>query len=107
HAKIEAGRMELEVAAFDLAAVGRQAVQLWTEAAGAKGLSLSCDVDERLPPRVMGDETRVRQILLNLLSNALKFTETGGVTLAIRPSTGGDGEAGVEIAVSDTGQGMT
>jgi CheY-like chemotaxis protein len=107
HAKIEAGRMDLEVAVFDLAAVGQQAVQLWSETAEAKGLTLACEIDPALPARVMGDETRVRQILLNLLSNALKFTEAGGVTLSLDALPFLDGEAGVEIAVADTGPGMT
>jgi signal transduction histidine kinase/ActR/RegA family two-component response regulator len=107
HAKIEAGRMDLEVAAFDLKALGRQAVQLWSETAKSKGLALACDVAGDLPPRLMGDETRVRQIVLNLLSNALKFTETGAVTLALTTVAGADGEAGVEIRVTDTGPGMT
>jgi CheY-like chemotaxis protein len=64
-------------------------------------------VDAALPPLLMGDETRVRQILLNLLSNALKFTEAGGVTLAIRAAASADGEGRVEIVVIDTGPGMT
>jgi CheY-like chemotaxis protein len=107
HAKIEAGQLALEVAAFDLGAVARQTIELWSETAAAKGLELTCEADPNLPPRLMGDETRVRQIVLNLLSNALKFTETGVVTLALRVTPGDDGEDGVEIAVTDTGPGMT
>jgi len=107
HAKIEAGRMELEVAAFDLKMLGRQAVQLWSETAKAKGVALTCEAAGDLPPRLMGDETRVRQIVLNLLSNALKFTDQGAVTLTLATAAGADGEAGVEIRVSDTGPGMT
>ncbi|CAN7533411.1 ATP-binding protein [Phenylobacterium sp. LjRoot225] len=107
HAKIEAGRMDLEVAAFDLAKVGREAVQLWRETATSKGVALICDVAYDLPPRLMGDETRIRQILLNLLSNALKFTDAGAVTLTLAPTLGADGERSVEIAVCDTGPGMT
>lgn len=107
HAKIEAGRMDLEVAAFDLRTLGRQAVKLWSETAKAKGLTLTCEAADQLPRRLMGDETRVRQIVLNLLSNALKFTERGAVTLALTAVAGADGEAGVEIRVTDTGPGMT
>lgn len=107
HAKIEAGRMDLEVAAFDLTALGRQAVKLWSETAKAKGVALACEAAADLPPGLMGDETRVRQIVLNLLSNALKFTERGAVTLALTTVAGADGEAGVEIRVTDTGPGMT
>ncbi len=107
HAKIEAGRMDLEVAPFDLAGLGRQSVMLWNETAKAKGLALTCTAHDDLPDLLMGDETRVRQILLNLLSNALKFTEAGHVALALRPAPSPDGEGGVEIRVEDTGPGMT
>ncbi len=106
HTKIEAGRMDLEVAPFDLRALGQQSVQLWTEAATAKNLELEYDVDPQLPAHVLGDETRVRQIILNLLSNALKFTERGRVTLALRREPLADGEGGIEIVVRDTGAGM-
>ncbi|MFC3068210.1 ATP-binding protein [Phenylobacterium soli] len=105
--KIEAGRMDLEVAAFDLAALGLQSTELYAEAAGAKKLALACEADAQLPARVLGDETRVRQIVLNLLSNAIKFTDKGGVTLTLRPSPGADGDGGVEILIADTGVGMT
>lgn len=107
HSKIEAGRLDLEVAPFNLRAVSQQSLQLWTEAAAAKGLELDCDIDPELPAHVLGDETRVRQIILNLLSNALKFTEAGRVALALRRAPHADGEGGVEILVSDTGPGMT
>ncbi|MBL8556363.1 MAG: response regulator [Phenylobacterium sp.] len=106
-AKIEAGRMDLDVDAFDLRALGEQAVELWSETAAGKGLSLACAAEPDLPPLVLGDETRVRQIVLNLVSNALKFTETGGVVVALRCAPGTDGDGGVEIVVRDTGIGMT
>ena len=104
HAKIEARRMELEITAFDLGAVGAEAVRLWSATAEAKGVTLACEVSPNLPSHLMGDEARVRQIVLNLLSNALKFTESGVVILALRPAVGA---AGVEIVVRDTGPGMT
>lgn len=105
--KIEAGRMDLEVSPFDLRLLGEQAVELWDQGAQAKRLTLVCDADPQLPSHVLGDEIRVRQIVYNLISNALKFTETGGVRLGLRATPGADGEGGVEIAVSDTGLGMT
>ncbi|WP_334161746.1 ATP-binding protein [Phenylobacterium sp.] len=107
HSKIEAGRLDLEVAPFNLKAVSQQSLQLWTEAAAAKDLELVCDIDPALPHHVQGDETRVRQIILNLLSNALKFTEHGRVSLTVRPAPAADGEGAVEILVADTGPGMT
>ena len=105
--KIEAGRMDLEVAAFDLAALGEQTVELWAEGAAAKSLTLTCKADPDLPPVVLGDEHRVRQILMNLVSNALKFTEKGSVTIRLRAAPAADGDGGVEIVVADTGIGMT
>jgi signal transduction histidine kinase/CheY-like chemotaxis protein len=105
--KIEAGRMDLEVAAFDLRDLVEQTVELWTESAAAKRLTLACDVEPGLPTAVLGDETRVRQIVMNLVSNALKFTESGSVRLAARAAPGADGDGGVELSVADTGIGMS
>jgi len=105
--KIEAGRMDLEVGAFDLKALADQAVELWSETAAAKGLMLACDAEPGLPELVLGDETRVRQVVLNLVSNALKFTDRGGVSIKLRAAPGADGDGGVEIVVTDTGIGMT
>lgn len=105
--KIEAGRMELAVAAFDLAALARQSTGLWSETAAAKRLEVACEIDPALPPRVIGDETRVGQIVLNLVSNAIKFTEAGAVRLCVRRAPRADSEGGVEITVADTGPGMT
>ncbi|MCR5874292.1 ATP-binding protein [Phenylobacterium sp. J426] len=107
HTKIEAGRLELNVAPFNLRLLGEQSVQLWSEAAAAKNLELICEIDPELPAYVQGDEARVRQIVQNLLSNALKFTGNGRVTLAINRSLQADGESGVEILVRDTGPGMS
>ena len=105
--KIEAGRMDLDVAAFDLRDLAGQVVELWTETARAKGLTLSCDVHPELPPRLLGDETRMRQILMNLVSNALKFTRDGSIRIRLTAAPSADGDGGVEIAVVDTGIGMT
>jgi len=105
--KIEAGRMDLDVAPFDLTALGEQTVELWAEGAAAKSLTLTCKTESGLPPMVLGDEHRVRQILMNLVSNALKFTEKGSVTIWLRAAPAADGDGGVEIVVADTGIGMT
>ena len=106
-AKIEAGHLELDVVAFDLRAAGAQTVELWSEIAAAKSLALTCHVDPDLPEALLGDETRVRQIILNLISNAVKFTREGQVRLELRLAPGADGDGGVAIMVSDTGIGMT
>jgi signal transduction histidine kinase/AmiR/NasT family two-component response regulator len=101
--KIEAGKLELELISFDLGALGRQLHQLWEETARAKGLELSLEIAPDLPTWLAGDPVRVRQVMLNLVANALKFTEHGSVRLTIAP----DGECGVAITVSDTGVGIS
>ena len=106
-AKIEAGRLELEEAAFDLHVLVREAMGLWEEAARAKQLDLVLDVAPGAPRMVSGDPTRLRQVLANLISNALKFTEAGQVTLAVRTLCVVGDDASLEFTVSDTGIGMT
>jgi signal transduction histidine kinase/CheY-like chemotaxis protein len=106
--KIEAGRLELETTAFDLIELAAQAEALWRDAAEAKGLELSLEIAPDTPRWLSGDPTRIRQVMLNLLSNALKFTEAGEVRLALRALDGAPADRGrVEISVSDTGIGMT
>lgn len=106
--KIEAGKFELEEITFDLPELGQRAHDLWSEAASAKGVALFYDIEPAVPQWVKGDPTRLRQVVTNLISNALKFTESGCVRLSIRTLAGpADGVARVEIAVSDTGLGMT
>jgi signal transduction histidine kinase len=105
--KIEAGRLDLDLAPFDLVEVGERVVMLWRGAAADKGIDLVYDVDPDLHPWVTGDVNRVRQILLNLVSNAIKFTSSGEVRLAVRAHWSPEGGPGVEIRVSDTGIGLT
>jgi len=105
--KIEAGRMDLDVAPFDLRALAGQTVELWAEGAAAKSLALTCEAEADTPELVLGDETRVRQVMMNLVSNALKFTEKGSITIRLRAAPAADGDGGVEIVVSDTGIGMS
>jgi signal transduction histidine kinase/ActR/RegA family two-component response regulator len=105
--KIEAGRMDLETAPFALRECVEGAVALIRTLASEKGLSLTCDYREGLPEVVVGDVSRLRQILLNVLNNSVKFTEAGTVTLTAE-STPPDlaGRAGLHIAVRDTGIGI-
>jgi signal transduction histidine kinase/BarA-like signal transduction histidine kinase len=100
--KIEAGKMDLEYVGFDIEKLGRQIYLLWSETARVKGLELTLEIDAATPAWLIGDPVRVRQILLNLISNALKFTDQGGVTIRIAPVS----PRGVEILVTDTGIGM-
>jgi PAS domain S-box-containing protein len=102
-AKIEAGRLDLAVAPFALAAFVEEAVELLGPRAQTKGLEICAYVDERLPPRVVGDAARLRQVLFNLAGNAIKFTETGGVSIIVEPGVAPDE---IVFAVKDTGIGI-
>lgn len=102
--KIEAKKLELECLEFDLRQVIDDSAAIFSLRAEEKGLRFFVDVDVRVPRRVMGDPTRVRQVLANLLSNAFKFTDKGGVTLAVIV----DGEERqLAFSVQDTGLGMS
>jgi signal transduction histidine kinase len=99
--KIEAGRMELDVAEFDLPTAIDNALTLVRERAGRRAIALERAIDDRLGP-VRGDERKIKQVLLNLLSNALKFTPEGG-RVEVRA---GVANGTAEISVTDTGIGI-
>jgi signal transduction histidine kinase/ligand-binding sensor domain-containing protein len=102
-ARIEAGKLALESAPFDPAALLREVVALERPLAERKGLDLVVDVADAVPARVIGDALRVKQILLNLANNALKFTVSGGVTLGVARSAQG----ALCFRVADSGPGMS
>ena len=104
--KIESGAMTVESKAFDLPALLGEAATILKAQAAAKGLSLETKFDASLPRWVRSDPTRLRQALLNLLGNAVKFTDTGRIELSagIRSPRGGPAE--IAIAVSDSGIGI-
>ncbi len=102
-AKIEAGRLDLAPRPFALAAFIEEAVELLGPRAQAKGLEICGYVDERLPSRVVGDAARLRQVIFNLVGNAIKFTETGGVSIIVEPGAHPDE---ILVAVRDTGIGI-
>ena len=105
--KIEAGKLELDLIPFDLAEVAGQSVAILEAKAHAKGLSVACHLDPAVAQRRVGPADRVRQVLVNLLGNAVKFTAAGSVTLAVTAADGTDGDAGlVRFAVTDTGIGI-
>ncbi|WP_435168363.1 ATP-binding protein [Falsirhodobacter sp. 1013] len=105
--KIEAGRMELEKAPFDLPLLIEAVVALYMPQAQAKGLILRHEIGPRVPPWVEGDPGRLRQILLNLISNAVKFTAEGHVTLSVALAEGGAGDpVRLVFRVRDTGMGI-
>jgi PAS domain S-box-containing protein len=101
--KIEAGKLDLETQPFAPLALVEEIVELLGPRAQAKGLEIASDVDDRLPARVMGDATRLRQVLLNLAGNAIKFTETGGVGVIAQPGAAPDE---IVFEVRDTGIGI-
>jgi signal transduction histidine kinase/CheY-like chemotaxis protein len=101
--KIEAGKLELVTAPFSLTALVEDVVELLAPRAQAKGLEIASDIDDRLPERVLGDAARLRQVLLNLAGNAIKFTETGGVGVIVEAGAGCDE---IVFAVCDTGIGI-
>ncbi|MFN3809703.1 MAG: GAF domain-containing protein [Roseateles asaccharophilus] len=102
--KIEAGRMEVESQPFDVRACIDSALDLVASRAAEKGLALRLRVDEAVPGAVAGDVTRTRQVLLNLLANALKFTEAGEVLLSVDL---GPEPGSLHFAVRDTGIGLS
>jgi CheY-like chemotaxis protein/GAF domain-containing protein/HPt (histidine-containing phosphotransfer) domain-containing protein len=105
--KIEAGRMELEDTDFDLPATVEETVELVAETAQAKGLELLCAVDPDVPRAVRGDPGRLRQILLNLVTNAIKFTGRGEVSVCVRTAEPpGPQGALLRFDVTDTGIGI-
>ena len=104
--KLDAGKMALEYAAFSPAALTRSPVNLLGPRAGAKGLRMEAVCDPDLPAAVSGDSGRIRQVLLNLVSNAVKFSEQGSVTVhASCPEINGD-TATLVWTISDTGMGI-
>lgn len=107
--KIEAGRLTLEASPFEISHTVSDAVALFRPQAEAKGLALTATVAGDVPATLVGDESRLRQVLLNLLSNALKFTDRGRIVLTVSRNGAADtaaGQVALEIAVADTGVGL-
>ncbi|MCR5136962.1 MAG: response regulator [Oscillospiraceae bacterium] len=104
--KIEAGRMELVEAPYRLGAMLSDVGNMILFKAREKGLEFDADVDGELPDRLCGDELRVRQIITNILNNAVKYTERGSVRMTVRGETREDGVLQLRVAVQDTGIGI-
>jgi len=104
--KIEAGQMEMEHISFDLHHVVHSTVRLLISRAAAKNLELVSAVDDDVPERVMGDPHRLRQVLTNLVGNAIKFTATGEVVVSVRKAAENGHRVRVRIGVKDTGIGI-
>lgn len=102
-ARIEAGKLSLEICLFDAVALVREVAAIEEPLAARKGLTLRVEIDANAPRGVRGDPMRIKQVLLNLVNNALKFTERGEVVIHLSAERAGH----LEFAVTDTGPGMT
>jgi len=112
YSKIEAGKLAVESIPTQLAEVAQGVVQLLLPSAQAKGIDLSLALDASLPTWVFSDPARLRQVLLNLTGNALKFTQSdashpGQVRLQLMPASLPDGQPGLHLVVTDNGIGMS
>jgi len=103
--KIEAGKLDLEAVPFSPERMVEDVASLFWEKARSKGLELAVRVSRETPALVVGDPTRLNQVVTNLVNNALKFTETGGVTIDLQADVSGP-SATLRIAVTDTGVGI-
>jgi signal transduction histidine kinase/DNA-binding response OmpR family regulator len=105
--KIEAGRLELEETAFSLSGLADGISPAFQQEAATKGLALEVEIIPSSNDALVGDPVRVRQILVNLVGNALKFTENGSVHIRLATAPRGDGQVSLILAVADTGIGMS
>jgi PAS domain S-box-containing protein len=107
YSKIDGNKLELEVLPFDLTGCIETSMDLVAAKAAEKGLELTYFLEDDVPTTIRGDEIRLRQILINLLGNAVKFTETGEVMLSVSSSLLDDGNAELHFKVKDTGIGIS
>jgi len=110
--KIEAGAIELDKTNLDLRSIAPDVLRLFASTAAGKELRLDCVVDDTVPARLRGDRTRINQVLVNLVSNAVKFTDRGGVSVHISaraapPAGGGAPRCEITLQVGDTGIGIS
>ena len=105
--KIDAGKLDLELVAYDPVRTLNEVIALFSARASAKGLTIETEVSPEVPRKLIGDPGRLRQVLSNLLSNALKFTISGSVRIELRVAEAVGEDVMVAFAVTDTGVGMT
>ncbi|MGN0513027.1 MAG: response regulator [Lachnospiraceae bacterium] len=103
--KIESGRMEIVPVGYDVASLINDVVNMISVKAKDKGLSFVVDMDSSIPSRLVGDDVRIRQVLINLLTNAVKYTYEGSITLTIKGETFND-HVDIFFSVKDTGTGI-
>jgi PAS domain S-box-containing protein len=104
--RIEAGKLELDCTAFHLPNLVGEAISPLAVTANAKGLSLNCEISGDIPVRVFGDPTRIRQVITNLVGNAIKFTERGLVNLSVEHLESTPDNVSIKVSVADTGVGI-
>ncbi|MHA7582771.1 response regulator [Paenibacillus vandeheii] len=104
--KMESGKMELEEHPFELVSCIREVLKLFAAEAGKKNIELEYFLEDSVPQLIYGDMARLRQVLLNLIANAIKFTDHGGVYLIVSVNEEKDGRMTLEFAVKDTGIGI-
>ncbi len=104
--KIEAGKLELEKIEFDLPILLEDVAEMFVHRAKTKGLELTCRVKPDVPPRVIGDPERLRQVVSNLVNNAIKFTARGEIELSAETVRIGDDGVAIKLCVRDTGIGI-
>jgi signal transduction histidine kinase/DNA-binding response OmpR family regulator len=107
YSKIEAGKINIESIPFDLEEMACSAIKSIASSAHKKGLELNFRVDADVPQEVLGDPSRLRQVLLNLTGNAIKFTEEGEVSVRVAVDRSNTNEARLRFSVSDTGVGIS
>ncbi|MEQ1929043.1 MAG: response regulator [Parvularculaceae bacterium] len=104
--KLDAGKLELEETAFDLNAMIQSVTELLSPKAADKGIEVCAFVEPSTPRRLVGDEGRLRQVLINLVGNAVKFTDRGGVAIEAAVHDAPNGGVVLEVAIRDTGVGI-
>ena len=104
--KIESGKMEIVSAPYDIAGLVDDLVNMIADTAAKKKLELKLDIDEKLPKTLYGDDMKLRQIIVNLLTNAVKYTEKGYITLTMRGEDVAEQECMLYVEVKDTGIGI-
>jgi len=106
YSKIEADKLDLDIIAFDLRLTIEDMIDVLSITASQKGIELACEVHHEVPSRLRGDPGRLRQILINIAGNAIKFTEKGEVVIRVTLKKEDDESANVRFTVSDTGIGI-
>jgi PAS domain S-box-containing protein len=104
--KIEAGKLKLEQVAFKIGEIVEEVIEMFSERAYTKGLKMICVSNNHLSDTLLGDPIRIRQILINLIGNAIKFTDKGKVTLQVKLMEEADDQVHLRFEVGDTGTGI-